>query len=136
MATRPLHPAIPIGMSVSRLLVMRWGPIRKIHNYVRGRLECNKTRRYSNLVRIKPVLVDTVNRFSLDIDEESGRTFVSIPVRNSMAEYDEWYEVDAETFEKFRGNMALALELVGKAKRREVDHLLLFHPGADRGIAD
>ena len=38
---------------------------------------------------MNPVFVDRVRRFSLDVDEETGRTFVSIPVRNQMAEYDE-----------------------------------------------
>ena len=87
-------------------------------------------------MRIKLVFADAVNRFSLDIDHESGRTFVSIPVRNSRVEYAEWYEVDGETFDKYKADPSLALELVGKAKRREVDHLLLFQPGADRGVAD
>ena len=43
---------------------------------------------------MKPVYVDRVGRFSLDVDEESGRTFVAISVRNRRVEYDEWYEVD------------------------------------------
>lgn len=85
---------------------------------------------------MKSVFVDPVNRFSLDIDEESGRTFLSIPVRNRMAEYEEWYEVDTGTFEKYKADPTLAYDLVSKAKRREVDHLLLFQPGADRGFAD
>lgn len=84
-------------------------------------------------MRIKPVFVDQVNRFSLDIDEESGRTFVSIPVRNTMVEYCEWYEVDRATFDQYTADPALALPLVGRAKRREADDLLLFPPGTDRG---
>jgi hypothetical protein len=87
-------------------------------------------------VQIKPVFVDKVRRFSLDVDEETGRTFLSIPVRNTMVEYSEWYEVDKETFERFMGDPTLAYDLVGKAKRHEVDHLLLFKPGSDRGVAD
>jgi hypothetical protein len=87
-------------------------------------------------VRIKPVFVDRVRRFSLDLDEESGRTFVAIPVRNQLVEYSEWYEVDRETFERFRGDPELAQDFVARAKRRELDHLLLFQPGADRGASD
>lgn len=84
----------------------------------------------------KPVFVDPVHRFSLDRDEETGRTFVSIPVRNAMIEYSEWYEVDAETFERFLADPTRAHDLVARAKRREVDHLLLFQPGRDRGVPD
>ena len=82
------------------------------------------------------VYVDTVRRFSLEIEEESGRTFVAIPVRNQMAEYDEWYEVDAATFEAYRGDPSLAHEFVERCKRRELDHLLLLPPGSDRGVPD
>ncbi len=84
-------------------------------------------------MNIKSVYVDAVKRFSLDVDEASGRTFVSIPVSNSMVDYVEWYEVDRETFGRFEADPALAHDLVEKAKRREVDHLLLLPPGTDRG---
>ena len=85
---------------------------------------------------MKSVFVDRVRRFSFDVDEETGRTFVSIPVRNTMVEYAEWYEVDKETFERYKGDPALAHDFVAKAKRRELDHLLLLKPGTDRGVPD
>ena len=83
----------------------------------------------------KVVHVDVARRFSLDIEEESGRTFVSIPVRNQMVEYDEWYEVDAETFARYSADPTLAYDFVERCKRRELDHLLLLPPGSDRGSA-
>ena len=86
--------------------------------------------------KIKPVFVDRVKRFSLDVDEESGRTFVSIPVQNTKVEYCEWYEVDKETFEHYKNDPTLAHDFVAKAKARELDHLLLFKPGPDRGVSD
>ena len=85
---------------------------------------------------MKCVFVDRVKRFALEIDERTGRMFVSIPVRNKRVEYDEWYEVDQETFERYTSDPALAHEFVAKAKRRELDHLLLLKPGTDRGVAD
>lgn len=85
---------------------------------------------------MKTVYVDWVRRFSLDVDENTGRSFVSIPVRNSLVEYDEWYEVDDDTFERFQADPTLAHEFVARAKRREIDHLLLLQPGADRGEPD
>jgi len=69
-------------------------------------------------VKITSLFVDKVRRFSLDVDEESGRTFVAIPVRNTMVTYTEWYEVDQATFEKYKADPALAHDLVEKAKRR------------------
>jgi hypothetical protein len=85
---------------------------------------------------LRPVYVDRVNRFSFDIDEESGRTFVSIPVRNQMVEYEENYEVDRATFDRFVADPALAHGFVAQARHRELDHLLLLQPGTDRGVAD
>ena len=87
-------------------------------------------------MRMSCVFVDRERRFSLDVDEETGRTFVSIPVRNQTVEYDEWYEVDAQTFSAYRADPALAHDFVDRCKRRELDHLLLLRPGADRGLPD
>ncbi len=81
------------------------------------------------------VYVSRQRRFALEIDEESGRTFLSIPVKNNFVEYDEWYEVDAETFERYRADPTLAIEFAEQCKRREMDHLLLLPPGTDRGWA-
>lgn len=84
---------------------------------------------------LRTVFVDRVRRFALEIDEDAGRTFVSIPVRNQMVEYSEWYEIDRPTFERFRADPALAHDFVGCAERRELDLLLLLQPGSDRGVA-
>lgn len=85
---------------------------------------------------MKCVFVDRVKRFALEIDEQTGRMFVSIPVRNQRIEYEEWYEIDKETFDRYTSDPTLAHEFVAKAKRRELDHLLLLKPGTDRGVAD
>jgi hypothetical protein len=79
------------------------------------------------------VYVDSQRRFSLDIDEDTGKTYVAISVFNGMVEYDEWYEVDAEIFERYRVDPALAHDFVDRCKRREMDHLLLLKPGRLRG---
>jgi hypothetical protein len=72
---------------------------------------------------LKWVFVDTVRRFSLEIDEDSGRTFVAIPVEHQdyKVEYTEWYEVDPETFARYRGDPTLAHEFVERCKRGELD---------------
>lgn len=85
---------------------------------------------------LRALYVDRVTRFSLDVEEESGRTFVAVPVRNQLVEYCEWYEVDRQTFERYLGDPTQAHDFVAQAKRRELDHLLLFQPGPDRGAPD
>jgi hypothetical protein len=81
----------------------------------------------------KIVFVDQVKRFALEIDEISGRTFVSIPVSNPYADYLEWYEVDRETWDRFVADPTQAHGFVEQAKNRELDHLLLLKPGRLRG---
>ncbi len=87
--------------------------------------------------KLKVLFVDRVNRFSLEVDLETGRNYIGIPVRNSMVEYTEWYEViDKDTFAKCQADPTQAHDMVGKARRREIDHLLLLKPGRDRGEPD
>ena len=84
-------------------------------------------------VRLTCVHTDRPRRFSLEIDEDTGRTFVGIPVANRLTDYTEWYEVDAATFARFRAEPDLAFAFAERARRRELDHLLLLPPGSDRG---
>ena len=81
----------------------------------------------------RTVFTDQTLRFSLDVDDETGRSFVSFPVQNRLAEYEEHYLVDAPTFATYVADPTRAPEFVKRAKNRELDHLLLFPPGADRG---
>jgi hypothetical protein len=87
-------------------------------------------------VKLRPVFVDRERRFSLDVDENSDRRFVSFPVHNRMATYEESYEVDKPTFERWVADPKSAYDFIAKAKARELDHLLLFAPGTDRGFPD
>ena len=79
------------------------------------------------------VFVDRVNRWSLDVDRETGRTFVGIEVGNSHVDYTEWYAVDRPTFDRYVADPTLAYDFVQQAKNRELDHLLLLAPGTNRG---
>jgi len=84
--------------------------------------------------RYRTVAVNRQQRYSLEIDEHTGRCYVSFPVSNRMVDYEEAYEVDRATFERYRADPASALEFVTRCRNRELDHLLRDQPGADRGI--
>jgi hypothetical protein len=79
------------------------------------------------------VHVDREQRWALELDEQSGRTFVSIAVSNPYTDYEEFYEIDRATFDRFASEPSQASEFVEKAKSRELDHLLLLPPGRLRG---
>ena len=86
---------------------------------------------------MKTEFVDRAERWSLTIDRDTQKTYVAIAVTNSShVEYDEWYAVDEATFATWVAEPTLAADFVSKAKRRELDHLLLLEPGTDRGVAD
>lgn len=83
----------------------------------------------------RPVHVDRSRRFSLEIDDESGRAFVSIAVELHAVEYEERYEIDRATFDRFAADPVTSHDFVERAKNRELDHLLLLPPGRARGSA-
>lgn len=80
------------------------------------------------------VRVDHERRFSLELDTESGRTFVSVSVdvRNGAISYDEWYEVSRDEFERYRTEPGLAHDFVERCRRGELDDRRVGPPGRCR----
>lgn len=60
-------------------------------------------------MKFNDVLVNKAERFSIGIEDVSGRCYVSFPVRNEYVEYEEYYEIDRARFEWFQRNAAAAL---------------------------
>jgi hypothetical protein len=81
------------------------------------------------------VSVNRAERYALETQPATGRCFLSIPVANRMADYSEFYEIDRDTFERFRLDPASAMPFVWQCRRREVDHLLAGGPAPDRGTS-
>ncbi|OCX20504.1 hypothetical protein [Pseudomonas graminis] len=79
--------------------------------------------------------VNREERFSLGIEETSGQFYVSFPVSSGLADYEEYYAIDAHMFERFHHDLASALEFVNRCRRREMDELLMQKPGSNRGSA-
>lgn len=83
--------------------------------------------------------IDTfVNReemFSLGVEETSGQLYVSFPVSSGFVDYEEYYAIDQEMFERFQHDLASAIEFVNRCRRQELDELLMQKPGWNRGTA-
>ena len=99
-----------------------------------------KPRRRSPFVRADEISAHTEwfsreLRYALGVDEISGRHFVSFPVSNPYADYEEYYEVDDDTYARYLANPALALPFVQECRKREHDNLLMVRPGRLRGWA-
>ena len=73
--------------------------------------------------------------FSMGIEEQSGRFYVSFPVSNGFADYEEYYEIDEAHFELFKRDIDAANLFVMQCRRREMDQLLMVKPGSNRGSA-
>ncbi len=79
--------------------------------------------------------VQKKERFSIGIEEQTGKYYLSIPVANSLVDYEEYYEISKNEFDIFNKNISLAKNLVNECRNRQQDHRLLMKPGTDRGVA-
>ena len=84
-------------------------------------------------MKFNDVLVSKKDRFSIGVEEESQRNYVSIPVSNPFIDYEEYYEIDKETFKQYRADMKLALNFVQQCRDRLMDNRLMVKPGKYRG---
>lgn len=83
------------------------------------------------------VYVDTFSsredRYSIGIDDNSNRRYLSIPVSNGPLDYEEYYEVTPEEYEHFLVDASAAVNFAESCRRRERDDLLIQQPGWNRG---
>ena len=86
-------------------------------------------------MKFKDVIVNRAERFSLGVEEESERYFLSFPVRNEFAEYEEYFELTRSQFELFRQDLRAAGTFASACRRREKDELSMVEPGPLRGVA-
>jgi hypothetical protein len=73
-------------------------------------------------------------RYSLGVDDESGRFYASFPVNSSAVGYEEYYELTESQYRSFLADGVLALAFVEQCRRHERDELLLQKPGWNRGV--
>lgn len=86
-------------------------------------------------MNFKDIKIDSLEKFSIGIEEESGRYYLSIPVSNNFVDYEEFYVLETEQFDSYLHDMSKTLTFVKKCRNREMDNLILIKPGKNRGIA-
>ena len=86
-------------------------------------------------MRFRDIHVDSVNRFALGVDSETGAHYVSIPVANTRTDYEEYYAVDQCLVDDYPANVDAVMDIVTKCRNREFDNQLIIKPGSDRGVA-
>jgi hypothetical protein len=84
-------------------------------------------------MRFNDTYVSRDERFSVGIDLVTGGGYVSIPVSNGLVDYEEYYEIDPQTYARFLSDPAVASSFAAECRRRERDELLIMPPGRNRG---
>lgn len=85
--------------------------------------------------RFLDVQVNREGRYSLGRDTETGAWFLSIPVANTMVDYEEYYRLDVAEYDQFRKDNVAALAFADACRAHIYDDRLILQPGADRGVA-
>ena len=84
-------------------------------------------------MRFKDLHIFREKRFTVGVEEETGRYYLSIPVANRRIDYDEYYEISRELAEAAPGNREELEHLVAQCRDRQNDRHLMIPPGTDRG---
>lgn len=73
------------------------------------------------------------HRYSLGLETDSGRHYLSIPVSNGLVDYEEYYEISAADHGRYGLDEAAAVAFADECRRHEHDELLIVKPGRSRG---
>jgi hypothetical protein len=73
------------------------------------------------------------HRYSLGIETESGRHYLSIPVSNGLVDYEEYYEISAADHERYGVDHPAAAAFADECRRHEHEEQLIQKPGWNRG---
>jgi len=77
----------------------------------------------------------TEHRYSLGLDADSGRHYLSIPVSASFYDYEEYYALGDDEYARLLADPAAAAAFADECRRRQHDELLIIEPGPNRGAA-
>lgn len=74
------------------------------------------------------------NRYSIGVEEKSGKFYVSIPVSNRMVDYEEYYEVTEKEYLNYLESPEATIKFCEDCRNQNNDRQLFIEPGHDRGI--
>ena len=73
------------------------------------------------------------DRYSLGIDDDSGRRYLSIPVGSDLVDYEEYFELSHREYAELLADPDSARAFAEECRRREQDDRLILKPGSNRG---
>ena len=83
--------------------------------------------------RFLDLYINKEHRFSLGVEEATGKFYISIPVSNSMVDYEEFYEIDERFIKNHPENLNEIKAILKKCRDQKNDENLFYKPGRDRG---
>lgn len=86
-------------------------------------------------MRFEDTAVDRAERYAIGVERGSGRYYLAIPASNGLVDYEEYYEIDAASYERWLADLAAALPFVRRCRARQEDPRLLYQPSIRRGSA-
>jgi hypothetical protein len=84
--------------------------------------------------QIRNDFVSRENLFSIGKYLALNCYILSIPVSNSMVDYEEFYRIDENQYTHFMKDTLLAKAFADECRSRQHDDLLTIEPGKDRGM--
>ncbi|MGC7406971.1 hypothetical protein ACPWR0_23360 [Pandoraea pneumonica] len=73
------------------------------------------------------------DKFSVGVEESTGKYYISIPVANPYVSYEEYYEIERAQYEACPGNLEELRKLAEKCRERMNDENIMMIPGELRG---
>ena len=77
--------------------------------------------------------VSQAPRYALGRDARTDVPIFSIPVSNTLCDYEEYYRIDESELARFLSEPETAAAFAQSCGRREMDDRLVLKPGTDRG---
>jgi hypothetical protein len=84
-------------------------------------------------MRFQDEQVSRDGRFSIGTDTRAGDPYLSIPVKNTLIDYEEYYRLTPEEHRRFAADTAAATAFADECRARLHDDRLILQPGSDRG---
>ncbi|UOE44981.1 hypothetical protein [Agromyces larvae] len=85
-------------------------------------------------MKFTPVHFSREGRYSLGIEQDTDRRYLAIPVTSRIADYEEYYELTADEYERFLADGGVATAFADECRERRNDERLIRKPGWNRGI--
>lgn len=83
----------------------------------------------------KDTFTSVTSRYSLGVDSDTGRPYLSIPVTTGVADYEEFYLLTDDEYDRFGAVENDAARFAGECRERRHDDRLIVQPGWNRGTA-